>query len=129
MTITYTYTIAQMNIGDWPDPPDTVCETLVTLTGTDGTYSGTTIFPVAIPHVPGSEFTPYAQLTEAECLSWVMSILTPDEIALHEADVNIIIDNKKNPPPNSTSLPLPWPSQYGLDYFDPKTVPPQEPIP
>lgn len=53
-----------------------------------------------------SEFTDYANLTEAQVLGWVMDILGPAVIAEMEASIQDQIAHQTNPP--VAILPLPW---------------------
>lgn len=57
------------------------------------------------PVVP-SDFTEYANLTEAQVLEWVFAILGPDAIAALEASIAAQIATMQSPP--TTTLPLPW---------------------
>ena len=51
-------------------------------------------------------FIPYDQLTEAQVIGWVKSVLGDEQVAAIEADLNIQILYMQQPP--VTVLPLPW---------------------
>ena len=77
------------------------------------TYSGTCYGSCSFAAPAGSDFTPYADLTQDQVLSWCYANGV-DQKAI-EANVSLQIQNQINPP--VVSLPLPW-----------VPVPPPEPV-
>ena len=71
--------------------------------GSDQNYSGTCYGSCSFAPPTGS-FIPYADLTEAQVLSWCYANGV-DQAAI-EANVSLQIENQINPP--VVSLPLPW---------------------
>lgn len=67
------------------------------------TYEGTT-FGTSRFTAPGSQFTPYASLTQDQVLGWCWG--SSVDKAATEAAVQAQIDRQINPP--AITLPLPW---------------------
>jgi hypothetical protein len=55
-----------------------------------------------------TEFTPYADLTEAIVLGWVKESLGENGIISIEACIQGQIDSEINPPISPENTPLPW---------------------
>jgi len=73
--------------------------------GTDGTYTASNYGACSFPEpVTGSQFTPYAQLTQSQVLDWCYANGV-NQIAI-EAICQSDIDNQINPP--IVQPPLPW---------------------
>lgn len=72
---------------------------------TDGTNTAQEGGEVELPP-PGSPFTPYPNLTEAEVIGWVQSVLGPQKVAAIEAGLAAQIAYMANPPIDAP--PLPW---------------------
>ena len=53
-----------------------------------------------------SNFTPYADITEAQAISWTQAALGVERVASMEAEVQAQIDAQKIPTPQPA--PLPW---------------------
>jgi hypothetical protein len=77
-----------------------------TLTGTDGTYTGSVYGSQAITIDPAAPFTAYADLTEAQVIGWVQSAMGAEQVASYEANVANQIENQIDPP--IVTPPLPW---------------------
>jgi hypothetical protein len=77
-----------------------------TLTGTDGTYTGSVYGSQAITIDPAAPFTAYADLTEAQVIGWVQSAMGAEKVASYEANVANQIKNQIDPP--IVTPPLPW---------------------
>ena len=60
---------------------------------------------VAIPTDDLSNFTPYADITEAEALQWTLDALGPEEVASIEANVTSQLNVIENPTEGSGT---PW---------------------
>ena len=92
-----------------PTPePDFVVDITWTLTGTDGTNTASISGDTQKAQVEGDTFTPYADLTEAQVLSWVQDDLGENGIANYQANVDGQINSIVNPPVGPTVEPLPW---------------------
>ena len=76
------------------------------LNGTDGAYAGSVYGSSGVMFNEGSTFVPYAELTEAQVVSWVQDALGEEQVASYEANVEQQIANEKNPP--GVTPPLPW---------------------
>jgi hypothetical protein len=76
-----------------------------TLTGTDGTYSGSVYASQGVPAPSGSDFTPYADLTETQVIGWVKSAMGEEQVASYEANVAEQINNQIDPPVVTPDLP------------------------
>lgn len=73
---------------------------------TDGTNVARKGNTTEMPLPAGGTFVPYDQLTEAEVIGWVKSVLGDQEVAAIEADLNVQIVYMQQPP--VVELPLPW---------------------
>ena len=111
MSNTYVWNISAL---DCVPTVDSLTDYVVTahwnLTGSDaatpphtGYVYGTVSFEVD-PSKPN--YTPYAQLTLAEVVSWVQAYLGAEQVAALEANVDTQIENQINPP--IVQPPLPW---------------------
>jgi hypothetical protein len=76
-----------------------------TLAGTDGTYSGGVYGSQGVTIAEGSEFTPYADLTEAQVIGWVQDALGEEQVIAYEANVAQQIADQINPPVVTPQLP------------------------
>ena len=108
MAITYTWSIDRMYTMPTPEP-DFVVNVNWKLTGVDGDNTAYAEGSSQFSQDEGSEdFTPYADLTEAQVIGWVQEQLGPDNIANYQANVAGQINSMINPPVTPTSEPLPW---------------------
>jgi hypothetical protein len=106
MAITYTWIVTAMSVfpesNGYTNVVVTATSSLVGTNGTQGSSVGgiqTTFSP------PTDKFTPYAELTEAEVIGWVINTLGPAGVAQYES----IIEQAINvPPPVPVPQPLPW---------------------
>ena len=107
MAITYTWTVIQMDCYPEVDgETDVVFTVHWTLTGTDGTYTGSVYGSQGVSIDPDAPFTPYADLTEAQVIGWVQDAMGPEQVAAYEASVAGQVANQINPP--VVTPPLPW---------------------
>lgn len=105
MTITNTWNVVQMDAyPEYEGEPDVVFTVHWTLSGTDGTYSGSSYGSVGITLTEGSTFTPYADLTLDQVLGWVWANGVDKDAT--EANVAAQIEAQINPP--VVTPPLPW---------------------
>ena len=105
MTITNTWAVIQMDAyPEYEGEPDVVFTVHWTLSGTDGTYTGSTYGSVGITLTEGSTFTPYADLTLDQVLGWVWTNGVDKDAT--EAAVAAQIEAQINP--TVVTPPLPW---------------------
>ncbi len=104
MTITNTWAVVQMDAyPEYEGEPDVVFTVHWTLSGTDGTYSGSSYGSVGITLTEGSTFTPYADLTLDQVLGWVWANGVDKDAT--EANVAAQIEAQINPTVVTPSLP------------------------
>jgi hypothetical protein len=77
-----------------------------TLSGTDGTYSGSVYGATGIALDKAKSYTPYANLTKDQVIGWVQEALGVDACMDLQLSVNNQIANQINPP--VVNPPLPW---------------------
>ena len=105
MTITNTWAVIQMDAyPEYEGEPDVVFTVHWTLSGTDGTYTGSTYGSVGITLTEGSTFTAYADLTLDQVLGWVWTNGVDKDAT--EAAVAAQIEAQINP--TVVTPPLPW---------------------
>ena len=105
MTITNTWNVVQMDCyPEYEGEPDVVFVCHWTLSGVDGTYSGSSYGSVGVTLTEGSTFTPYADLTLDQVLGWVWANGVDKDA--QEANVAAQIENQINP--TVVTPPLPW---------------------
>ena len=105
MTITNTWSVIQMDAyPEYEGEPDVVFTVHWTLSGTDGTYTGSSYGSVGITLTEGSTFTAYADLTLDQVLGWVWTNGVDKDAT--EAAVAAQIEAQINPP--VVTPPLPW---------------------
>jgi hypothetical protein len=100
---TFTWTVSQLDCyPQYDNQTDVVFTVHWQLTGTDGTYNGSVYSTCPVP-APTGTFTPYADLTQDQVLGWVWA--NGVDKASAEAAVQTQIDNAKNPPVITPTLP------------------------
>lgn len=77
-----------------------------TLSGTDGTYSGSVYGATGLTLDPAATYTPYADLTQDQVIGWVQQALGVDACMNYQLNINTQIENQINPP--VVTPPLPW---------------------
>jgi hypothetical protein len=75
-----------------------------TLSGTNGTFTGSVYGSHSVTVNPDEPFTAYAELTQAQVLGWIWSSGVDRDA--QQANVAAQIEAQVNPP--VISLPLPW---------------------
>lgn len=108
MPLTYTWAITELALTTVGSLQDYVVQSRWTCTGTDengltGTFSGATPFT---PDPSQPDYTPYAQLTEAQVLGWIQAVV----VGGYWDHVNGVIAEqiaKKKDPVTQTST-FPW---------------------
>ena len=105
MTITNTWNVVQMQAyPEYEGEPDVVFVVHWVLSGTDGTYTGSSYGSVGVSLAEGGTFTPYADLTLDQVLGWVWTNGVDKDA--QEAAVAAQIEAQINPP--VVTPPLPW---------------------
>ena len=103
--INYEWKISQLNcVPNAPEGADYVVTAHWSCNGSDGAYIGSVYATCSFPVVQGESFTPYADLTQDQVLSWCWANGV-DKDAM-EVIVAQQIENQINPP--IVSPPLPW---------------------
>jgi hypothetical protein len=104
MELTYNWEIVQLD----SKPQEGDLQDIVTVVHwrrnvTDGTFFADSYGAMGCPSPPETDFTAYADLTQADVEAWLEQGLDVEEI---DARLLADIENKKNPP--IIVLPLPW---------------------
>jgi hypothetical protein len=105
--IEYTWNIIKLDC--YPEKegqPDVVFTVEYTVIGEDDGYKGSLLGSVVLNYVGDEPYTPYANLTLDQILSWVKAALGEDQIS---SIYNCISDQiQKLKTPSVVVLPLPW---------------------
>lgn len=106
MAITNTWSVVQMDAYPEADgETDVVFSVHWTLTGSDGTYSGSVYGSQGVTTDPDAPFTPYANLTQDQVIGWVKDAMGADQVADLEANVAQQIADQITPPVVTPELP------------------------
>lgn len=107
MAITYNWTVAQLDAyPTYENHTDVVFTVHWRMDGTGGEHTAGVYGSVGLTLDPEADFTPYADLTEAQVIGWVKDALGEEQVAGYEANVAAQIDALVNPP--VVTPPLPW---------------------
>lgn len=107
MSVTNTWVIEQMDCYPTSEgQTDVVFNVYWRANATNVTYSATSYGTVGVTYAAGSPYTPYADLTQDQVISWVKTAMGPEQVALIEASLTDNIANQISPP--VVSPPLPW---------------------
>ena len=107
MATTYIWAVAQMDAYPERDgKTDVVFTVHWTLTGSEAGFVGTSYGTVGVTVAPDAPFTPYADLTQDQVVSWVKSALGDEQVAAYEAAVANQINEQIVP--SVVTPPLPW---------------------
>lgn len=107
MAITYNWTVAQLDAyPTYENHTDVVFTVHWRMDGVDGEYTAGVYGSVGLTLDPEADFTPYADLTEAQVIGWVKDALGEEQVASYEENVAAQIDALVNPP--VVTPPLPW---------------------
>ena len=88
---------------------DYVVTALYNVTGVDGEYSASLSNSAQFEVVTDKpNYVPYADLTEAQIIEWIVEGLGVDGVANIEACIQGQIDSEINPPVSPENTPLPW---------------------
>jgi hypothetical protein len=106
MTTTYAWNVVQMDAyPEYEGHTDVVFTVHWTLTGTDGEHTAGVYGTVGLTLDPEADFTPYADLTEAQVVGWVKDALGEEQVTSYEENVAAQIDALVNPPVVTPALP------------------------
>jgi hypothetical protein len=100
---TFTTRITAMYTVQQPDP-NYVVNALWEVTGVDGTYTASIGSNTQFDSTNQTTFVPYASLTEALVISWILE----NQINSAQACVQGQIDSLITPPVSPQNTPLPW---------------------
>lgn len=110
MATTYTWEVT--NLYTMPvsaQEQDYVVTALYNVTGVDGEYSASLSNSAQFEVVVDKpNYIPYADLTEAQIIEWIVEGLGVDGVANIEACIQGQIDSEINPPVSPENTPLPW---------------------
>ena len=108
MSITNTWNILAMDCKpDVNGMLDYVCMSHWTLSGTDGTYTGSVYGTASFEVDPTKpNYTQYADLTLEEVIAWTQAALGAEQVASYEATVASQIEAQINP--TIITPQLPW---------------------
>jgi hypothetical protein len=110
MPITYTWTPTSIvGYPTFDGQTDVVTRVFYSVLADDGEghtsdYANFAYTPLD-PKVP---FIPYVDLTPEIVIGWVKSALGPEDVAVIEESLAIVIQRQVTPPPEPEVLPLPW---------------------
>ena len=129
MAITYAYSINSMSCyPQYDSEKDVVFQVLWTLTGTTASQTSSYSGPTLLPAPQGDDFTPYAELTEAQVIGWVETSTDPDYLANAHQWIADDIANKENPPVINPYLPwAPPPEPEAEAEAEPEEAPVEAP--
>lgn len=108
MSIIYTWNIGTLNcVPKAGNFTDYVCMSHWTLSGTDGTYTGSVYGTASFEVDPDKpNYTPYADLTLDEVIVWTQAALGVEQVAAYEKSVADQIEAQIKP--TIITPPLPW---------------------
>jgi hypothetical protein len=86
--------------------PQTAVMSNFTISDTQNGLSGSVTYSVNLLPADASNFTPYADITQAQAIQWTQEALGPERVANMEAEIQAQIDAQKIPTPQPA--PLPW---------------------
>jgi hypothetical protein len=97
--------INSLSVINQPEP-ETVVMSNFTISDTQGGLTGYVTYSVNLLPADASNFTPYADITQAQAIQWTQDALGTARVASMEAEVQAQIDAQKIPTPQPA--PLPW---------------------
>lgn len=86
--------------------PETVVMSNFTISDTQAGLTGSVTYSVNLLPPDAANFTPYADITQAQAIQWTQDALGVDRVTAMEAEVQAQIDAQKIPSPQP--VPLPW---------------------
>lgn len=100
-----TWKINSLSVMNQPLPQTAVMSNF-TISDKQGELTGSVTYSVNLLPADSVNFTPYADITQAEAIAWTKDALGASRVAAMEAEVQALIDAQKVPTPQSA--PLPW---------------------
>jgi hypothetical protein len=97
--------INSLSVMNQPEPQTAVMSNF-TINDTQGGLTGSVTYSVNLLPADSKNFTPYADITQAQAIQWTQDALGADRVANMEAEVQKQIDAQKIPTPQPA--PLPW---------------------
>ena len=97
--------INSLSVMNTPEP-ETVVMSNFTINNTQDGLTGSVTYSVNLLPADASNFTPYADITQAQAIQWTQDALGVQRVANMEAEVQALIDAQKIPTPQA--MPLPW---------------------
>ena len=97
--------INTLSVMNTPEP-ETVVMSCFTLSDTQNGLTGSVTYCVNLLPADASNFTPYADITQAQAVQWTQDALGAERVAAMEAEVQAQIDAQQVPTPQPA--PLPW---------------------
>lgn len=99
------WSINSLSVLNVPEP-ETVVMSNFTISDTQDGLTGSVTYSVNLLPPDAANFTPYADITQAEAIQWTQDALGVDRVAAMESEVQAQIDAQKIPTPQP--VPLPW---------------------
>ena len=97
--------INSLSVMNTPEP-ETVVMSNFTINDTQGGLTGSVTYSVNLLPASAANFTPYADITQAQAVQWTQDALGAERVAAMEAEVQAQIDAQQIPTPQP--VPLPW---------------------
>ena len=99
------WTINSLMVTNSPEPETAVMSNF-TISDTQEGLTGSVTYSVNLLPADADDFTPYADITQAQAIEWTQAALGEDRVAAMTAEVQAAIDVQKIPVPEPA--PLPW---------------------
>ena len=99
------WTINSLSVMNTPEPETAVMSNF-TISDTQDGLTGSVTYSVNLLPADVENFTPYADITEAQAIGWTQAALGEQRVIDMEAEVQASIDIQKIPVPEPA--PLPW---------------------
>ena len=97
--------INALSVMNTPEPQTAVMSNF-TINDTQGGLTGSVTYSVNLLPADAGNFTPYANITQAQAVQWTQDALGTERVANMEAEVQAQIDAQQVPTPQPA--PLPW---------------------
>jgi hypothetical protein len=103
---TFTWSINNLLVQNEDGLTEVAVMSNFTIKGVEGDITGQVSYSVNLLPPDAANFTPYADITEAQAIDWTQAALGPNRVAAMEQEVQTSIDQQKIPTPQPA--PLPW---------------------
>jgi hypothetical protein len=104
--ITYTWSIIGLLVENIPEPETVVISNFIINGVDEDGVTGQVNYSVNLLPPDAQNFTPYAEVTEAQVIEWTQSALGPDRVISMEQEIADQIAQSYIPTPQPA--PLPW---------------------